>query len=175
MSTASRWATTCPHSKTFWGPESRPLESLNTPLIWTGSCSGNLSVGSGDVDVVVKSSPWDRSWSCPVANDNKQYLKWHNLKRCRLVANYHQLMAPWSVKGATRKVLQSESPTSPRLKIYPNLTSLSGAMFSVPYACGGLSGPLEALFFSLGLSSLGLSSWRPVMPLFAVLLTHLMA
>ena len=37
---------------------------------------------------------------------------------------------------------------------------LSEAMFSMPYACGALSGPLQALFFSLGLSWLGLFSCR---------------
>ena len=36
---------------------------------------------------------------------------------------------------------------------------LSEAMFSIPYACGALSAPLQALFFSLGLSWLGLFSW----------------
>ena len=47
--------------------------------------------------------------------------------------------------------------------------TLSSAMFSMPYACGGRSGPLEALFFSLeffslGLSPLGLFSWHQICP-----------
>ena len=47
--------------------------------------------------------------------------------------------------------------------------TLSSAMFSMPYACGGRSGPLEALFFSLeffslGLSPLGIFSWHQICP-----------
>ena len=58
-------------------------------------------------------------------------------------------------KVLTRKLLSLETPITPR----PSLTQpnpLSRAMFSMPYACGGLSGPLLRSFFL----SLGLFSWR---------------
>ena len=48
-------------------------------------------------------------------------------------------------KVLTRKVLL-ENPKTP-LIIRPNLTTLSRGMFSMPCACGGLSGPLLAVSF----------------------------
>ena len=47
--------------------------------------------------------------------------------------------------GHHEKSPNKESPKSP-LNFRPNLTTLSKAMFSMPFACGGLSGTLSPIF-----------------------------
>ena len=58
---------------------------------------------------------------------------------------------PWPYeKCPNKKSLNVETPLYIRQPLtQSNLTTLSIAMFSMPYACGGQSGPLLAVFFKL--------------------------